>query len=73
MKIGICVRAIQTDGNSSTAFVLAATLLDAGHDVTLLSPVPGHATAEAPGRRWAFISLGQKRWESDAALIQRRE
>ena len=71
MKIGICVRAIQTDGNSSTAFVLADTLLDAGHDVTLLSPLPGHATAEAPGRRWAFISLGQKRWESDAALIQR--
>ncbi len=71
MKIGICVRAIQTDGNSSTAFVLADTLLDAGHDVTLLSPLPGHATAEAPGRRWAFISVGQKRWESDAALIQR--
>ena len=71
MKIGICVRAIQTDGNSSTAFVLADTLLDAGHNVTLLSPVPGQATADMPGRRWAFIGLGQQRWESDAALIQR--
>ena len=71
MKIGICVRAIQTDGNSSTAFVLADTLLDAGHNVTLLSPVPGQATADTPGRRWAFIHIGQKRWESDAALIQR--
>ena len=71
MKIGICVRAIQTDGNSSTAFVLADTLLDAGHNVTLLSPVPGQAATDIPGRRWAFISLGQKRWESDAALIQR--
>jgi glycosyltransferase involved in cell wall biosynthesis len=71
MKIGICVRAIQTDGNSSTAFVLADTLLDAGHNVTLLSPVPGQAATDMPGRRWAFISLGQKRWESDAALIQR--
>ena len=71
MKIGICVRAMHTDGNSSTAFVLADTLLDAGHDVTLLSPLPGQAAAEAPGRRWAFIGLGQQRWESDAALIQR--
>ena len=71
MKIGICVRAIQTDGNSSTAFVLADTLLDAGHNVTLLSPVPGQATADTPGRRWAFIHIGQQRWESDAALIQR--
>ena len=71
MKIGICVRAIQTDGNSSTAFVIADTLLDAGHNVTLLSPVPGQAATDTPGRRWAFISLGQQRWESDAALIQR--
>ena len=71
MKIGICVRAIQTDGNSSTAFVLADTLLDAGHHVTLLSPVPRQAAAEAPGRRWAFIGVGQQRWESDAVLIQR--
>jgi glycosyltransferase involved in cell wall biosynthesis len=71
MKIGIGVRAIQTDGNSSTAFVLADTLLDAGHEVTLLSPVPGQAGTEAPGRRWSFLSLRQQRWESDAALIQR--
>ena len=71
MKIGICVRAIQTDGNSSTAFVLADTLLDEGHEVTLLSPVPGQVAAEAPGRRWAFISLGQQRWESEAALVRR--
>jgi glycosyltransferase involved in cell wall biosynthesis len=71
MKIGICVRAMHTDGNSSTAFVLAETLLDAGHDVTLLSPLPGQAAVDAPGRRWAFIHIGQQRWESDAALIQR--
>lgn len=71
MKIGICVRAVQIDGNSSTAFVLADTLLAAGHAVTLLSPVPGQAASDAPARRWAFINIGQQRWESDAALIQR--
>ena len=71
MKIGMCVRAIQTDGNSSTAFVLAEALLDAGHEVTLLSPVPGAAAAKDPGRRWALIGIGQKRWESDAALVRR--
>ena len=51
--------------------MLADTLLGEGHEVTLLSPVPGQAAAEAPGRRWAFVSLRQQRWESDAALIQR--
>ena len=71
MKVGICVRAIQTDGNSSTAYVLAETLLDAGHDVTLLSPVVGAAASGAAGRRWSFIDLGPTRWESDAALIRR--
>jgi glycosyltransferase involved in cell wall biosynthesis len=71
MKIGICVRAVQIDGNSSTAFVLADTLLAAGHAVTLLSPVSGQAASDAPARRWAFINIGQQRWESDAALIQR--
>ena len=66
MKIGICVRAIQTDGNSSTAFVLADTLQDAGHDVTLLSPVPGQID-----RGRSLIDIGQTRWESNAALVRR--
>lgn len=71
MKIGICVRAVQTDGNSTTAFILAETLMDAGHDVTILSPVPARDAAESSGRRWKFLHMGQQRWESDAALIGR--
>ncbi|CAN5769280.1 hypothetical protein BH10CHL1_BH10CHL1_07910 [soil metagenome] len=71
MKIAICLNTIQPrDGTSHFAMQLGDMFAHAGHAVTMLAMRPYTLDLQHRKPSLSFISLGQRRWQSKAGIIQ---
>ena len=72
MKIAVCLDTIQPrDGTSHFAMQLGDTLANAGHQVTMVAVRPQSLDLSGRQPSLGFFSIGQRKWESKAAQMQR--
>lgn len=72
MKIAVCLDTIQPrDGTSHFAMQLGDMLANAGHNVTMVAVRPKSLDLLNRQPSLGFYSIGQQKWESKAAQIQR--
>lgn len=71
MKIAICLHALQPrDGTGNFAMQLGDLLAAEGHAVTMLATRQHEFDPQQRHPNLAFLSIGQGRWQSTAALVQ---
>ncbi len=70
MKIALCVRAVQTDGSSHFALQLGATLLGAGHMVSILAPYPRIVPPGVLTPGMCYVYINQRSWQSETEHIR---
>jgi GT2 family glycosyltransferase/glycosyltransferase involved in cell wall biosynthesis len=71
MKIAVCAPALQLDGTGTGTLLYAEAITALGHHATVLASSPHRMAPAALPHGVSFIPIGQRRFESRVAHIQR--